>query len=187
MVKSDAAVSPVVGTMMLLAVVIILAAIVAAYAGGAVGGETKATPAAEIVVYPAGSGDMFTLVFEHRGGESIRTEDLKINTWVRLPDGGMRASAHTSASKPSTIEDVRLPCVTSPDGDLAMGSEFGAATWRPGTVAVTGDAGATAEFLGLTRDELEDCVGSEAVLEVKVLHIPSGSVVQSSRMVLREG
>lgn len=185
--RRDAGVSPVVGTMMLLAVVVILAALVAAYAGGAVGEETKATPDAEIVVYPAGEGEKFTLIFEHRGGENIRTRDLKINTWVGLPDGGMRASTHTLVSDPSTDEGVRLPSVPDPDGDLPAENEFGVATWRPGTVAITGGAGATAEFLGLSPSELEGCIRGEAVLEVKIFHTPSGNVIHSSKMVLREG
>jgi flagellin-like protein len=183
--RKDAGVSPVVGTMMLLAVVVILAALLAAYAGGAVGGETKVTPNAELVVYPAGEGEKFTLVFEHRGGENIRTRDLKINTWIHLPDGNMRAATHTLASNPSTVAGVRLPAVPGHDGDLPADEEFGVAIWRPGTVAITGDGRATAEFLGLTRNELEECVGGEAVLEVKIFHVPSGNVLHGSKMVLR--
>jgi len=184
----ESAVSPVVGTMILLTVVIILAAVVSAFAGG-VAGETKAAPSAEIAVYPAGSGGDFTLVFEHRGGDAVQTKDVKINTWVRLPDGGIAASTHSHLSNTSGYCDpeVRLPCVQMVDENGSPDPEnFGDAVWRPGTVAVTGDAAATAEFLGLDRGALCTCMEREAVLEVELFHLPSGTMMQKSRMLLKE-
>jgi FlaG/FlaF family flagellin (archaellin) len=184
---NESAVSPVVGTMILLTVVIILAAVVSAFAGG-IAGETKAAPSAEIAVYPAGSGGDFTLVFEHRGGDAVQTGDVKINTWVRLPDGGMRAAVHSALSNTSSYGGTRLPCVWGIDGNGDPCVEgFGTAVWRPGTVAVTGNFPATAEFLGLDETELRTCVRKEAVLEVELLHLPSGTVMQKSRMLLKEG
>ncbi|QYZ80324.1 type IV pilin [Methanofollis formosanus] len=184
--RNDAAVSPVVGTMILLTVVIILAAVVAAFAGGAAEVQ-QAAPEAEVAVYPAGSGDDVVLVFEHRGGDAVRTEDVKINTWVHLPDGGLAASAHTALSNRSACGDsrVRLPAVP---GDAPSDTrEFGKAVWRPGMIAVTGDTAATAAFLGLGDATFRECVEKEAVLEVELLHLPSGTVMQKSTMLLKEG
>jgi len=57
--KTDSAVSPVIGVMLLLAIVIIIAALVASFAGGAADTKEKA-PSVDPAVYTAGSGQNFT-------------------------------------------------------------------------------------------------------------------------------
>ncbi|MDD3621245.1 MAG: type IV pilin N-terminal domain-containing protein [Methanofollis sp.] len=187
--RDDSAVSPVVGTMILLTVVIILAALLAVFASG-VAEEQKPAPSAEIAVYPAGSGEMFALLFEHRGGDAVKTEDIKIKTWVHLPDGGMKESTHSSLSDSVAYagEDLRLPWSWSRNQtDDPYRENFGDAVWLPGTVATTGNLKTTGSFLGLESDDLKRCIEKEAVLEVKIFHLPSGTLVQTSTMLLKEG
>ena len=66
MMKNESAVSPVVGVMLMLVVTIIIAAIVSAFAGGAVGGTSKA-PQATIQEYSQSKGMTIT----HSGGDAI--------------------------------------------------------------------------------------------------------------------
>jgi len=161
---TEQAVSPVIGVMLLLAIVIVLAALVGAFAGGAVDAKEKA-PSADIAVYVAGSGEDFCLVFEHRGGDQIETADLRINTWVHLPDGGMKAASHEG----SEVEEF-----------------FGVQAWRAGTAADTGDLAGTAAFLGLDEAALSACIEESDAVEVAVYHLPSGALLHKSSILLKE-
>lgn len=73
--KSDDAVSPVVGVMLMLVVTIIIAVVVSAFAGG-IGGDTKSTPQASFGV----EVDMvdFAIIFDHRGGEALDLDEIAI-------------------------------------------------------------------------------------------------------------
>ncbi|MBP2145326.1 flagellin-like protein [Methanofollis sp. W23] len=186
--RDDSAVSPVVGTMILLTVVVVLAALLAAFASG-VAEEQKPAPSAEIAVYPAGRGGAFALLFEHRGGDAVKTEDIKIKTWVHLPDGRMKEATHASLSDTVAYagEDLRLPCSWSRNGSDPYRENFGDAVWLPGTVATTGNLETTGDFLGLESGDLKRCIEKEAVLEVKIFHLPSGTLVQTSTILMKEG
>jgi FlaG/FlaF family flagellin (archaellin) len=75
--QSEAAVSPVVGVMLMLVVTIIIAAVVSAYSGGMSSGVDK-TPQVQIrATYSQTDG----LKIEHMGGDAIGTST--INVWVR--------------------------------------------------------------------------------------------------------
>ena len=67
MMKNESAVSPVVGVMLMLVVTIIIAAIVSAFAGGAVGGTSKAPQATIQGTYSQSKGMTIT----HSGGDAI--------------------------------------------------------------------------------------------------------------------
>jgi len=161
---AERAVSPVVGVMLLLAIVIVLAALVGAFAGGAVDTKEKA-PSADLAVYAAGSGNDFCLVFEHRGGDQIETADLRINTWVHLPDGGMKAASHEG----SEVEEI-----------------FGVQAWRAGTAADTGGLAGTAAFLGLDEAALSTCIEESDAVEVAIYHLPGGAILYKSSFLLKE-
>ena len=162
--KTDSAVSPVIGVMLLLAIVIIIAALVASFAGGAADTKEKA-PSVDPAVYTAGSGQNFTLVFEHRGGDQVRIEDLRVNTWVHLPDGDLRPASHEGGE----LEDL-----------------FGLGTWRAGVGMNTGGLGETAKFLGVEMEELSGYVERSATVEVAVYHLPSGALLHKSSLLLKE-
>ncbi|MDD3856588.1 MAG: type IV pilin [Methanoculleus sp.] len=163
-VKTETAVTPVVGVILLLAIVIILAALVASFAGGAAGAKEPA-PSADLAVYPAGSGGDFTLVFEHRGGDQVRTRDLRINTWIHLPDGGLHPASH--------------------EGEELEGL-FGTGIWRAGAGVDTGNREATAGYLGLEEEKLREHIGRSAVVEVAIYHLPSGALLHKSSLLLKE-
>jgi flagellin-like protein len=162
--KTDSAVSPVIGVMLLLAIVIIIAALVASFAGGAADTKEKA-PSVDPAVYTAGSGQNFTLVFEHRGGDQVRIEDLRVNTWVHLPDGDLRPASH--------------------EGDELKDS-FGLGTWRAGVGVNTGGLDGTARFLGVEKEELSGYIDQSVTVDVAVYHLPSGALLHKSSLLLKE-
>ncbi|MDD1702538.1 MAG: type IV pilin N-terminal domain-containing protein [Methanoregula sp.] len=94
--RKDAAVSPVVGVMLMLVVTIIIAAVVSAFAGGLTGNQQK-TPQTTFAVkgviqdiqgtidpdtyeltYPAGFNASNGFQFENTGGDTISLSDIKI-------------------------------------------------------------------------------------------------------------
>lgn len=164
MVDREAAVSSVIGVILLLAIVVILAALVASFAGGAA--DTKEPPpSVDFAVYPGGGEEKFTLVFEHRGGDLVQIRDLKVNTWVHLKGGDLRPASHEQE------ELVRL---------------FSADVWRAGSGVNVGDLRDTAGFLDLTVDELKECIGRSAVVEVAIYHLPSGALLHKGSTLLKE-
>lgn len=164
MVDRETAVTPVVGVILLLAIVIILAALVASFAGGAADVKDP-PPSTDLAVYPAGNGGDFTLVFEHRGGDQVRLRDLRVNTWVHLPDGGLHPASHEREE----LEGL-----------------FGTDVWRTGTGSNTGDLGDTAGFLNLEEGKLREYIGRAAVVEVAIYHLPSGALLHKSSILLKE-
>lgn len=173
MLNTEDAVSQVIGVMLLLAIVIVLAALVGSFAGGAVDTKENA-PSADLAVYTAGSGDDFCLVFEHRGGDQLKIADLRINTWVHMPDGSMRQASHEGKN------------VTGLFGTDSATDQFGNVTWRAGTSADTGNLTGTAAFLGLDPSELSECLKNSTVVEVAVYHLPSGALLHKSSVLLKE-
>jgi FlaG/FlaF family flagellin (archaellin) len=170
MVGREAGVSPVVGVMLLLVIVVLLAALVAAFAGGAVDVKERA-PSVDLAVYTAGNvaDENFRLIFEHRGGDLLRVDDLKVNTWVHLPGGDLKPASHGGKE----LEDL-----------------FGAEVWRAGEIGNTTDLAATADFLGIEEEEeedkLPDYIKQSAVVDVAIYHLPSGALLHRSSFLLKE-
>ena len=169
MVDREAAVSPVIGVILLLAIVIILAALVASFAGGAA--DVKGpSPSVDLAVYSAGSGEKFTLVFEHRGGDQVRFRDLRINTWIHLDGGDLHPASH---------EQEELEKLFDPERETN-------GLWRAGTSLNTGNREKTAGFLKLDKKDLEECIGRSAVVEVAIYHLPSGVLLHKSSILLKD-
>lgn len=94
--KNGEAVSPVVGVMLMLVVTIIIAAVVSAFAGG-MAGNTKETPVAvlEVKLYKDYYHSMTStygsytpyMTIEHKSGDPLPTEDLKIVTYYQDASG----------------------------------------------------------------------------------------------------
>jgi len=166
MVDREAGVSPVVGVMLLLVIVVILAALVAAFASGAVDVK-EAAPSVDLAVYTMGNvaDEDFRLIFEHRGGDLLRVNDLKVNTWVHLPGGDLCPASHAGKE----LEDL-----------------FGAEVWRAGEVGNTTNLTATSKFLGVTESELSDNITQSAMVDVVVYHLPSGALLHKSSLLLKE-
>ncbi len=151
----DSAVSPVVGAMLLLTLVIIFTAVFAAYAGG-LAQTPKHAPSVEIVAYSYGSGENFSLIFEHRGGDVLSAADCKITTFVDARESSFLVS------------------------DLAEGS------WRPGGIFTTDNLTATAARLQLPVDQLTGYLKRSTPLELRLYHLPTNSVIFKDTILLEE-
>ena len=181
--KTESGVSPVVGVMLLLVIVVILAALVAAFAGGAV--ETKTvTPSVDLAVYTAGSvkGEDFRLIFEHRGGDVIQIEDIKVNTWVHLPEGDLCPASHRGYELRPLFNE------TDPDPETYDPPVI----WRAGGVGNTKNLTVTADFLMLEEavemktEKLSQYINQSVTVDVAIYHLPSGAPLHKSSLLLKE-
>ena len=152
----DSAVSPVVGVMLLLTLVIIFTAVLAAYAGG-LAQTPKYAPSVEIAAYSFGSGENFSLVFEHRGGDVLSLSDCKITTFVDAHEASFPAAA------------------------VANGS-----SWRAGMILTTDNRSATASLLHLSADELAQYCNRSTSAEVRIYHLPTSSILFQDTILLEE-
>ena len=93
MKRSDAAVSPVVGVMLMLAVTVMIAAIVSAAAGG-LSEDRKKAPGAilDVTLFAEksyGACRLPSMVIKHVSGEVLPTRDLQIILYYRTPAGNL--------------------------------------------------------------------------------------------------
>jgi hypothetical protein len=182
------AVSPVIGVMLMLAITIIIAAVVASFVGGA-STQFEKTPQASLRVYCDGSRGDFNIIFEHLSGDPIRSEDLKIIIWIRDGDNTVTKHEQSDRSPRSSriTPEVRVPFVYDAQKGIVQELEFGEAVWRPGMVAVTYNKAATAEFLGVSEEDLERLMASDTPVEITIVHTPSGNVILQKDFVLGRG
>jgi FlaG/FlaF family flagellin (archaellin) len=182
--RRDEAVSPVIGVMLMLSVTIIIAATLSAYVGGSTG-ELKTSPQVNLLVKSDGEGSEFNILFEHHGGDTLRTEDLGINTWVK--DSSGQVIKHDLDADPVTLtvdgKSVRVPYLYE---KTASDISFGSATWKTGRVAGTGTREATAQVLGISDEELEGLVANNSLAEIDIVYRPSGTVLYTSEIILGE-
>lgn len=75
--KEEGAVSPVIGVILMVAITVILAAVIGAFVFGM--GTPEKTPIANIVIASADQSAL-TVILEHRGGDALLMEDVKIVT-----------------------------------------------------------------------------------------------------------
>jgi len=189
---SEDAVSPVIGVMLMITVTIIVAAVVAAFVGGA-STQFEKTPQTSMRVYCDWSEDDlsdFNIIFEHLSGDPLRTQDLRIVTWIK--DGNKVIKNETSGRSPLDGVDVRVPYVYDAQSGVLPKYGFGEATWKRGTRAGTDNIAATAFFLGirdkdypkLPKDVLKDFIDDNTPVEVTIVHIPSGNTILQSEFIL---
>jgi len=106
--KSDDAVSPVIGIMLMLVVTVIIAAVVAAFATGMVGEDTGPAPNAklDVKIYSEAEGPFGTfptMHISHVSGDPLATKDLKLTfTWEC--DGGKDCLSSTKGHHSSTYQ-----------------------------------------------------------------------------------
>jgi len=178
-------VSPVIGVMLMLAITIIIAAVVSAFIGGA-STQFEKTPQASLLVYCDGSEDDFNIIFEHLSGDPIRSEDLKIVTWIRDEDDTVVKHEQSARSNRSS-SGVRVPYVYDTQKGIVPELEFGEAIWKPGMIAGTGNKAAPAEFLGISEEELEKLMASDTPVEITIVHTTSGNIILQEDFVLGQG
>ncbi|KAF1076440.1 type IV pilin N-terminal domain-containing protein [Methanogenium sp. MK-MG] len=182
--KEDA-VSPVIGVMLMLAVTIIIAACVSAFAGGA-STQFEETPQTSLLVYCDGSGDAFSIIFEHHSGASIQSEKLKIITWIKAEDNTIikHEQSGISPRSSSVTPALRIPYVYDAQKGILPELEFGEAMWKPGFIAGTGNKAATAEFLGVSEEDLDELIASDTPVEVTIVYLPNGNTLLKKEFIL---
>jgi len=91
MFRTDDAVSPVVGVMLMLAITVMIAAIVSAAAGGLSSTEKKAPSAIlDISVFASkeyNGDELPSMTIRHISGNILQTKDLQLITYYRTPSG----------------------------------------------------------------------------------------------------
>ncbi|QQR71995.1 MAG: type IV pilin N-terminal domain-containing protein [Methanolinea sp.] len=197
MKRNEDAVSPVVGVMLMLVVTIIIAAVVSGFAGGLAGG-TKAAPQASIDVrFMQDDGGMrpanvqWKMVFEHLSGDSIPTKDLEIVTYYTLTDGTIIKHRQTPASESTDLYGygtfTRVPYIN----DMSLGysginlvTDFGNYTWTTGDVLSSGSDAGTSALLGFDITDSSYGFGSGGVVDVKILHTPSGKYIYDKEVIV---
>ncbi len=188
--KEDA-VSPVIGVMLMLVVTIIIAAVVSAFAGGIAGDGAKTAPAAAIDVGIGMSeyGERI-MTFEHLSGDAILTKDIEIVTYYTLPNGTV--TKHTQAPS-SNATDVGYTSYRVPYlNDMRLGNagsdnpmaDFGNYTWQTGDILSTGGYAGTSGLLGFDITDPDNKFGSGSVVDVKILHTPSGKYIYDKEVIV---
>lgn len=153
----DVAVSPVAGSMLLLTLVIIFTAVFAAYAAG-LAQPSESTPSVEIVVYSSGSGETFSLVFDHRGGEALSPANCKITTFIDPYAGSF------------SMSDIA--------GDIT--------SWRAGESLTTQNLTYTASLLNIQESELLQYCKLSTPLEIRVYYLPTNALLFTDTILLEE-
>jgi flagellin-like protein len=196
--QNERAVSPVVGVMLMLVVTIIIAAVVSAFAGG-LAGNTRAVPTASIDVgFMQDDGGMgpgyveWKMTFEHLSGDTIPTRDLHIITYYTLPNGTAIKHTQTPASGSTDLYGygtlTRVPFIN----DMSLGysgdnpaKDFGNYTWKTGDILSTGSDEGTSALLGLDIRDPANGFGSGSVVDLKILHTPSGKYIYDKEVIIK--
>ena len=195
--KEDA-VSPVIGVMLMLVVTIIIAAVVSAFAGGIAGDGAKTAPAAAISVgFLEDDGGMGPdnvarkMTFEHLSGDAILTKDIEIVTYYTLTNGTVIKHTQTPASEATDLYGSggvsRVPFIN--DQSLGRASDnpltdFGNYTWKAGGILSTGGDRGTSALLGFDVTDPHNRFGSGSVVDVKILHTPSGKYIYDKEVIV---
>ncbi|OPX64393.1 MULTISPECIES: type IV pilin N-terminal domain-containing protein [unclassified Methanoregula] len=197
MTEPEQAVSPVVGVMLMLVVTIIIAAVVSAFAGGLSTGTKKAPQASIDVKFMEDDGGMgpayvnLKMVFEHLSGDPIPTRDVNIITYFTHPNGTALKHTQTPISEATDLYGhgtyTRVPLLN----DMSLGysgnnphKDFGNFTWKAGDILSSGSDEGTSAILGfdITDDDYEFKSGS--VVDVKILHTPSGKYILDKEVIV---
>ncbi|MFA7303993.1 MAG: type IV pilin N-terminal domain-containing protein, partial [Methanoregula sp.] len=180
------------------------AAVVSGFAGG-MGSATKETPQAVIDVAlkyePADPSMMiaahWNMEFTLLSGNSIPTKDLAIITYYTNSTGGVTKHEQTAASNSTELYPTypgnlaRVPFLSDMRYGYAGNNplvDFGNFTWKVRDIMCTNGDPGTAELLGIDDGAggflSEADFGSGKVVEVKILHIPSGKYIYDKEVVV---
>ena len=213
MPRTDSAVSPVVGVMLMLAITVMIAAIVSAAAGGLSGTGKKAPSAILDVSFFAakdyGGYAIPSMTIKHISGNVLQTKDIQLITYYRTPSGttvkgslsGQAAvkgndscSAFTADQYSGVliINDERFGSGSVQDSDKGYASWFGnaSASLRPGDILVTPAPQYCVATNNPSMEYLFPGIAFPAdfpagsVVTVKVIHVPSGQVIYDNEVVI---
>ncbi|MBP2133182.1 FlaG/FlaF family flagellin (archaellin) [Methanomicrobium sp. W14] len=199
--RNAEAVSPVVGVMLMLVVTIIIASVVSAFSGGLVS-NTQVAPQASIDVQVDTSADTtmggtdYKMTFSLLSGDSIQTKNIAIVTYYENSSGHIYKNKQTATSNATDLYQygtlTRVPFINDAKYGYAGDNpsvDFGNYTWSTGDVLSTGNIRGTAALLGLNVAESGDIsdpdFGSGSVVDVKVLHVPSGQYIFDKEVIVK--
>lgn len=199
--ESEEAISPVVGVMLMLVVTIIIAAVVSAFAGGLAESTEKAPQAAIDVKISTMGGGMggaeANAEFKLLSGDAIPTKDLAIITYYTNSCGYIYRHEQTATSSCTDLYSAypgylaRAPFLS----DMRYGGagnnpavDFGNFTWKVGDIMCTNGNAGTADLLDINDGAggfaEEADFGPGDVVDVKILHIPSGKYIYDQEVVV---
>jgi len=194
MKRNEHAVSPVVGVMLMLVVTIIIAAVVSAFAGGLGGSQQKAPQASIDVQIKTAADDTMSgtntiMTFTELSGDPIQTKDLAIVTYYTNKTGVVYKNKQTAKSAGVDLDGygslTRVPFMN----DMRYGYsgdnpdvDFGNFSWKSGDVLSTGTTAGTAALLAINSTStpytiIDPDFGPGSVVDVKILHVPSGQFI----------
>jgi archaeal type IV pilus assembly protein PilA len=157
--KDEEAVSPVIGVILMVAITVILAAVIAAFVFGMGGNLTPAPPSASLVASSNSATSGGDIIIEHTGGDILAGSDWKVS---------VVATGNHSAYVTSDSAD-----------DFSVGGQL--IIENKETTTVTSNAfSATWKYSG-SGDDLKK--GEK--YDVKVVHIPSNSMVLDTVVIVR--
>jgi hypothetical protein len=140
------------------------------------------------------------MTFEMLSGNAIPTKDLEIVTYYTNSTGHVYKTSHTASSPTMDPygygKSTRLPFLNDmakTGGSTNTAAWFGNYTWSTGDIMACGSPRMVADFLGLpwtagvypdpdTIDEGDFKQG--AVVDVKILHVPSGKYIYDKEVVV---
>lgn len=199
------AVSPVVGVMLMLVVTIIIAAVVSAFAGGMGSGTQKAPQASiEVKIDSAADNTMGSsstvMTFTELSGDPIQTKDLAIITYYKNKAGKTYKNKQTITS-PATVlysyhtnTPSRVPFLNDMRSgynyDNPATMDFGNFTWKTGGILSTGTTAGTASLLAINSTAIPATIadndfGPGSIVDVKILHIPSGQYIFNKEVIVQ--
>lgn len=193
--KKDDGVAPVVGVMLMIVVTVIIAAVVAGFATGFISGNTGAPNAffdVRLNANAGNTGDQYVMTIEHLGGQTVNTSELEIKTdytytgfkagstaGKELINRVQKSSSVTSSSQLTKLSDgtqVRFPYLA----DVSIGApgasevNFGNFDFKSGQMMTTGTSKGTEAVLGFDVTKSENGFGPGSVVNVRIIHKPSG-------------
>jgi len=200
--KTEEGVSPVVGVMLMLSVTIIIAAIVSAAAGSFSGTKEKAPSAIlEVHFYENRSYGSFSapaMTIEHISGSPLQTKDLSITTYFRN-ESGQLIKGYLLGEKAVQVDSGEYSGVLFINdmdrfGSPLQSSDTGYESWfgNASAVLMAGDVLVTpAQYyssppydnlglnyiLGFDTTDPGSGYQAGAVINVKIVHVPSGQVI----------
>lgn len=202
--REQEAVSPVVGVMLMLVVTIIIAAVVSAFAGG-LGGSQQKAPQASIDVQIVTNADntmggtSTVMTFKDLSSEPIPTKDLAIVTYYTNKNGTVYKNKQVATSDAVRLSSWNTKLTRVPFlNDMRHGYygnnsdvDFGNYTWNSGDVLSTGNTAGTAALLAINSTSQPYTIadtagfGAGSVVDVKILHIPSGQYIFNKEVIVQ--
>ncbi|MCQ2355498.1 MAG: type IV pilin N-terminal domain-containing protein [Methanocorpusculum sp.] len=206
--KTNEAVSPVIGVMLMLVVTIVIAAFVSMFAGTTFA-DAQAAPSTvlnvKIVSNGGADGTQDVMLLEHVGGSSIPSSDMKITTYYTSTGTErtvIRGEAIAQSMPSITVKDasgaskkIVVPILS----DVTAGSvgdtkiNFGKYEFESGSVASTYNSAGTWTVLGFTnpttatKDQIIEKYGftKGSKVTVNIIHTPSQAVLYNKEVVVQ--